>query len=77
MTEISTDAEAEAHGFVGSPTILVDDEDVAPPREEPVGLNCRIYRRRDGTVSPTPDAETLREALQRARERATHEEMMR
>lgn len=66
MTEITTEEEARARAFVGSPTILVDGEDVSPPSEEPVGLNCRIYRRRDGTVSPRPDREDLREALRRA-----------
>src|SRR5437763_4379594 len=66
MTEIATEEEARARAFVGSPTILVDGEDVAPPGEEPVGLNCRVYRRRDGAVSPTPDPDDLREALRRA-----------
>jgi hypothetical protein len=66
MTEIRTEDEARARAFVGSPTILVNGEDVAPPGEEPFGLNCRIYRRRDGTVSPTPGPERLREALQYA-----------
>ena len=68
MTEIRTDEEAQSRAFVGSPTILVDGKDVAPPGEEPVGLNCRVYRRRDGTVSPTPDPEHLRDALRRALE---------
>lgn len=66
MTEIGTEEEARARAFVGSPTILVAGEDVAPPNEEPIGLNCRVYRRRDGMVSPTPDPEDLREALRRA-----------
>jgi hypothetical protein len=66
-TEIRSDAQARAAAFVGSPTILVDGEDIAPPGEdEPVGLNCRIYRRRDGRISPTPDPEDVREALMRA-----------
>lgn len=77
MTEIRSEEEAQGRAFVGSPTILVDGEDVAPPSEEPVGLNCRVYRRPGGTVSPTPGSETLREALRRARERTTHEEVTR
>lgn len=71
MTEIRSEEEAQMRAFVGSPTILVDGEDVAPPSAEPVGLNCRVYRRPDGTVSPTPGPETLRAALQPARERPT------
>jgi hypothetical protein len=68
--EIATDEDAHSSGFVGSPTILIDGEDVAAPAsDEPVGLNCRLYRRRDGRISPTPDPDDLREALRRAAER--------
>jgi hypothetical protein len=76
-TEILTEDEARERDFVGSPTILVDGEDVASPGEEPVGLNCRVYRRRDGRVAPTPDPESLREALRRAQERPDREEVAR
>jgi hypothetical protein len=64
--EIETDEQAAQAGFVGSPTILVDGEDVAPAPGEPVALACRVYRRRDGAVSPTPDPDDLRDALARA-----------
>jgi hypothetical protein len=64
--EIDTDADAEAERFVGSPTIRVDGVDIQPPGEdEPAGLTCRVYRLRDGRVSPTPDPEDVREALVR------------
>lgn len=66
MREISTDAEAGEAEFIGSPTILIDGQDVAPPGDEPVGLTCRVYRRRDGRVAPTPDPEDLLAALRRA-----------
>jgi hypothetical protein len=66
MRQIRTDAEAGEAEFVGSPTILVDGQDVAPPGDEPVGLTCRVYRRRDGRVAPTPDPEDLLVALRRA-----------
>jgi hypothetical protein len=70
MREIATDDEAERAGFRGSPTILIDGTDFAPPRpDEPIGLSCRVYRRRDGAISPTPDPEDLSEALRRASER--------
>jgi hypothetical protein len=74
MREIETDAEAAAAAFPGSPTILIDGADVAPtPDGEPVGLTCRIYRRRDGRISPTPDPEDVREALRRAASTAKEE----
>jgi hypothetical protein len=62
MREIASDQQAEVAGFAGSPTILVDGADVAPAGDE-IGLSCRVYRRRDGRVSPTPDPEDLRDAL--------------
>jgi hypothetical protein len=65
--EIETDDDAREAGFVGSPTILIDGEDLVPAAaEETIGLSCRVYRRRDGRVSPIPDPDDLREALQRA-----------
>jgi hypothetical protein len=67
VREIRTDGEAEADGFPGSPTIRVDGADVQPPEEpEPPSLTCRVYRRRDGRISPLPDPEDVREALARA-----------
>jgi hypothetical protein len=65
--EIDTEGAAQQEGFIGSPTIRIDGEDLQPPPEgEPAGLSCRIYRRRDGGVSPLPDPEDLREALRAA-----------
>ena len=64
--EIRSEQEAREAGFPGSPTILIDGADVAPASGEPAGLSCRIYHRRDGRVSPTPDPDDVREALQRA-----------
>lgn len=62
--EIDTDAVAEREGFPGSPTIRVDGTDIQPPSElEPPGLTCRVYRLRDGRISPLPDPEDIREAL--------------
>jgi hypothetical protein len=67
-TEIVTDADARGAGFVGSPTVLIDGVDVSPPpADEPAGLNCRVYRRRDGRISPTPDPQDLRDALEAAK----------
>jgi hypothetical protein len=64
MIEIAGDEEAHAIRFPGSPTILVDGRDVvAPNPQEPIGLTCRLYRRRDGAVSPTPDPADVREAI--------------
>ena len=64
VIEIRNEADAERFGFPGSPTIRVGGEDIQPPDpERPVGLTCRVYRRRDGRISPLPDPEDLREAF--------------
>ena len=64
--EIESDEQARREHFPGSPTIRVDGQDIFPAEEgEPYSLTCRIYRLRDGRLSPTPDPEDLREALRR------------
>ena len=74
MREIRTDEEAEAERFTGSPTILINGVELMAALgrgadDEPAGLNCRVYVRRDGRVSPTPDPEDLRDALRVADQR--------
>jgi hypothetical protein len=66
VREVDTDERAEREGFVGSPTIRIDGADVQDPGEEPAGLTCRVYHRRDGRVSPVPDPADLRDALNTA-----------
>jgi hypothetical protein len=68
MREIRSDEEAEASAFPGSPTILIDGVELMAAlgrggEDEPAGLRCRVYVRRDGRISPTPDPQDIREAL--------------
>jgi hypothetical protein len=63
LREIRDDTEAVRAEFPGSPTVRVDGRDVQPPDGDPVGLTCRVYRLRDGRVSPLPDRNQVREAL--------------
>jgi hypothetical protein len=64
MREVTTDAEAEALRFPGSPTIRIDGRDVdgrgAGARP---ALTCRVYYLPDGRVSPIPSREDLEAAL--------------
>lgn len=71
VRELSSEEDAQAERFVGSPTVRIDGVDVQPPGEEPVALTCRVYRRRDGRISATPDPDDLREALRAASAGAT------
>jgi hypothetical protein len=66
VTEVLTEDDAATEHFPGSPTIRIDGIDLQPPEEEPGGLTCRIYKRRDGRISPTPDPADLRDALRAA-----------
>jgi hypothetical protein len=67
LREVDTHEQAQGERFVGSPTIRIDGVDVQPPPgDEPFGLACRVYHRRDGRISPTPDPADLRDALRAA-----------
>jgi ubiquinone/menaquinone biosynthesis C-methylase UbiE len=66
LLEVETDEQAEQQRFIGSPTIRIDGEDVIPAREEAFSLSCRVYRTRDGQISPLPDPEDVRAAIRRA-----------
>jgi hypothetical protein len=68
LIEVETDEQARAQRFPGSPTVRIDGQDaVAPGEGEPFSLTCRVYRRRDGSVSPTPDPDDLRRAIKARR----------
>ncbi len=60
--KVETPAAAERWGFRGSPTILVNGEDVFAAGDEPVGLSCRIYQTPEGPAG-SPTVDQLREAL--------------
>ena len=72
VREVDTDERAGAERFVGSPTIRVDGVDVQDPGDEPIGLTCRVYHRRDGRISPVPDPADLRDALHHATTTGSH-----
>ena len=65
--EVMDDDQARRERFPGSPTIRINGQDIVPPAEtEPYSLTCRVYRTRDGRVSPLPDPEDVREAVRSA-----------
>jgi hypothetical protein len=69
LVEIKSFEQAQRERFAGSPTIRIAGEDILPPGPgEPYSLTCRVYRRRDGRISPTPDPEDVRAAVRRAKE---------
>jgi hypothetical protein len=51
---VSTPEEAEATGFRGSPTVLIDGQDPFAEPDAPAGLSCRVFRTEVGlTGAPT------------------------
>jgi len=59
---VETPEDAEAIGFRGSPSILVNGTDVFPDPSAPVGLACRIYVTPDGFAG-APTLEQLQAAI--------------
>jgi len=59
---VTTPEEADAAGFRGSPTILVDGHDPFASGDEPFGLSCRVYRTPDGPAG-APTVAQLEAAL--------------
>jgi hypothetical protein len=66
VREVESDEQAAREHFTGSPTIRIDGADVVDPGEQPPALTCRVYYRRDGRISPTPDPADVRDALSAA-----------
>jgi hypothetical protein len=62
---VTTPEEAEAAGFRGSPTILVDGRDPFAGPDDAVGLACRLYRTPAG-VDHAPSVKQLLSVLANA-----------
>jgi hypothetical protein len=68
--QVTTDEDAEKYGFPGSPTILVDGEDIDPAASRmPSRLTCRLYYQENGRPSPLPSREMIRRAIRSAQRR--------
>nr|WP_274636467.1 hypothetical protein [Microbacterium bovistercoris] len=59
---IRTEAEAVSSGFAGSPTIVVDGEDLFPSDGRTADLACRVYLTETGPAG-APGPEQLEPAL--------------
>lgn len=65
---VTSEAEAHQHKFLGSPTVRIDDHDIEPGADGRTGyqMACRIYHSRDG-LSGLPDEAWIRDALAQAK----------
>lgn len=59
---VTTPDDAQATGFRGSPSVLVDGVDIFADPDAPVGLSCRVYQTPDGPAG-SPTLAQLREVL--------------
>jgi hypothetical protein len=67
VLKVETDEQAERWRFVGSPTIRINGEDIAPiPEGGPYRLTCRTFVTEDGRLSPLPSEAMIRRAVRRA-----------
>jgi hypothetical protein len=65
IMKVETDEQAQRLHFIGSPTILIDGQDIDPPPSEAYpALTCRTYHLEDGRISPLPSPDMIRRALQ-------------
>lgn len=67
VVKVGSEEQAQELRFVGSPTILIDGQDIdPPPPDSRYALTCRVYRLEDGRISPLPSPDTIRRALDAA-----------
>ncbi len=67
IIKVESEEEAARWGFIRSPTILLNGQDIdPPPAGTPAALTCRTYRWPDGRFSPLPSPEQIRLALLQA-----------
>ncbi len=69
LVQVGDQDDAEFLGFVGSPTVRVNGQDVVPPPAgSGPGIGCRLYRQPDGTVAGRIPESLLREVIRSHRQ---------
>jgi hypothetical protein len=69
LINITNKEEAQRRGFVGSPTIIINGEDIEPGPQQELGHtrgNCRVYHH-EGKLLVTPHKELIRKAVRKHR----------
>jgi hypothetical protein len=64
VVEVESEEQAQELCFVGSPTILINGQDIdPPPPDSHYALTCRAYRLEDGRISPLPSRGMIRRTV--------------
>jgi hypothetical protein len=67
VIKVESEEQAQKLRFSGSPTILLNGQDIdPPPPDSPYALTCRVYRLEDGRISPLPSRGMIRRAIDAA-----------
>ena len=68
VVQVDTFEEAEKECYPGSPTIMIDGQDICPIPNSRYAPACRAYVLEDGRVSPLPSVSMIRKAIRAAKE---------
>ncbi|MDQ3925115.1 MAG: DUF2703 domain-containing protein [Actinomycetota bacterium] len=64
VVKVESEEQAQELRFVGSPTILVNGQDIdPPPPDSHYALTCRAYHLEDGRISPLPSRDMIWRAI--------------
>lgn len=63
VIRIDTQEQAQAHRFIGSPTIRINGHEIQPQPNLPYRLTCRTFVHEDGRLSPLPSLATIKQAI--------------
>jgi hypothetical protein len=67
VVKVESEEQAQERHFVGSPTILLNGQDIDPPPPDSYyTLTCRAYHLEDGRISPLPSRDMLKRAIDAA-----------
>lgn len=66
IIRIDTQEQAQAHQFIGSPTIRINRIEIQPQPDLPYRLTCRTFIHEDGRLSPLPSLTMLKEAIRQS-----------
>ncbi len=67
IVRVDTLEQAQKELFPGSPTIMINGNDICPTKDVRYAAACRAYVLEDGRVSPLPSAQMIRKAVRTAK----------